>query len=405
MSFLAQCGRRRIRQWLPRAVPAGGRGAASRSKATQGSVSDRIAQRVAERDSWPTWKSNSLSDVVKFISEKPAPLPSQATLDELFPVLTPDYAALAAPPADGIQVTWLGHASVLVQMHGMNVLTDPVFSERCSPFQWAGPKRFRRSACTVEDLKKNGIWIDICLISHNHYDHLDFETVHQLHQAFEPKFIVPLGLRPWFESDVLALHPAGGGFLETDSIQLDELDWWESTHAGTSEKRTGSCVDDNETSSSIVRITSIPMQHWSNRFGWDRDATLWCGYVIETALNSPTDNTSDKKNNNEIDDISQRFLFTGDTGWFPGLESLAQHFGGSFDAAAIPIGAYTPRDFLQPQHMDPTDGIRMFKTVNAQMGLPIHWGTFPLTHEPVLEPRERLIVRFCVFVDLYRLGS
>jgi N-acyl-phosphatidylethanolamine-hydrolysing phospholipase D len=271
---------------------------------------------------------------------------------------------------DNIQSTWIGHATMFVQMGGWNILTDPIFSRRCSAVQFAGPERYRLPPCTIEELfKKENVGVDIVLVSHNHYDHLDYNSVKELaersmEQEKPMHFVVPLGLKAWFQKYVPDSFKGGN--------QVTEIDWHETCtiKRGTNE----------------IRITGIPMQHWSNRNGFDRDKTLWCGFKVATATANSTSNataTTDAIN------ATKTFLFSGDTGFFDGLYEIGENYG-PFDMAAIPIGAYEPRWFMREQHTNPEDAVKMMDALRAKKAFPIHWGTFFLTIEPIMEPRERL---------------
>lgn len=242
-----------------------------------------------------------------------------------------------------VQLTWLGHASLLIQLGRWNILTDPVFSERCAPVQWAGPKRLRPPPCTVTELLDQ-IPIHTVLISHNHYDHLDYTTVKALAAADEAIiFVMPLGLKSWFQSHVVA-----------DEDRTIELDWHENTSFSSP--------------TSDLTVTAVPARHWSNRIG-DRDQTLWCGYSIVSN--------------------QRKILFAGDTAWFDAMYDIGSTYG-PFDVAAIPIGAYEPRSFMRYYHLNPCEAIEMKDAVRAHYAVPIHYGTFPLTHEPFLEPEITL---------------
>jgi len=322
-------------------------------------ISNRVAARVAERNSWPEYNRPSGWSFLKYgldhrqlfkeFREENIP----ESFSEEFPLKAVDFEALRNPPKDAIQVTWIGHATVLVQIGGCNILTDPIFSARCSLVQWLGPERFQDAACTVEDLVTENIPIDLVLISHNHYDHLDYNSTHDLAESYpDLKFVVPLGLQGWFES-----------YIRKSRGSIVELDWHE-TFSHLSSKSDQSDVD----------ITAVPMMHWSNRYGFDRDKSLWCGFGVKTG-------NKDKK---------QNFLFTGDTGWFDGLQDIGRRYG-PFDMAAIPIGAYHPRNLMRQSHMNPEEAVDMMSAVGARNAMPIHWGSFPLTLEPVFEPRDRLI--------------
>ncbi|MCH9758425.1 MAG: MBL fold metallo-hydrolase [Proteobacteria bacterium] len=231
-------------------------------------------------------------------------------------------------------VTWIGHCTILLQIQGLNILTDPHFTERASPFTFVGPKRGTPPGMRLDDLPP----IDIILVSHNHYDHLDFAT--QLHLAKhspQAHVFVPLGLKQWFK---------GKGFA-----QVTERDWWEEvTYKG-------------------ARLTAIPTQHWSRRGLLDSNKTLWCGWTVQT------------------DDFS--FAFLGDSGYSKDYIDIKNKFGG-FDLAAIPIGAYAPRWFMQDVHQNPEEAVQCLQDLGARRGLATHWGTFQLTFEPMDEPPQRL---------------
>lgn len=308
-----------------------------------------VQKRVQERDSWLVdgqagQMHPSTTEMLEFMGRilpkylTFSPL-SQEELDVVFPVLPMDWERIKTPATDEIRLTWLGHASLLVQMGGVNMLMDPVFSDRCSPSQWFGPKRYRQPPCSMADLCQN-LSIDLVAISHNHYDHLDYNTLKELlkHTGSVP-FVVPLGLREWFHSHLAR------------DLPVYELDWHETAEIGP------------------ISLTSVPMRHWSNRIG-DRDKTLWCGYAIRAG--------------------DDRFLFPGDTAWFDDLTSIGEDYG-PFNVAAIPIGAYEPRDFMKYNHINVEEAVRMKDAIRATSAVPIHWGTFPLTTEPVMEPREKLL--------------
>jgi N-acyl-phosphatidylethanolamine-hydrolysing phospholipase D len=250
------------------------------------------------------------------------------------PVVSPDRACIDSPGNDP-QATWIGHSTVLIQYKGINILTDPIFSERASPFGFMGPKRFTPPALTIDQLPP----IDFVLISHSHYDHLDLPSVRGI--GARPAWLVPLGLREW-------LVDAG-----IPAEKVWELDWWE----------TKPFMD--------AKFTAAPLQHWSSRTPWDRNQTLWVSWIVQ------------------IGDFS--VWFGGDTG-YNGVQfkEIGRRFGG-FDLALIPIGAYAPRWFMKSMHVDPAEAAAIFKDVHARRALPIHWGTFQLSAEPVDEPPRRLL--------------
>ncbi len=236
---------------------------------------------------------------------------------------------------DALTVTWVGHATLLLQIDGLNILTDPIWSERASPVSFAGPKRLMPPGIDFKELPE----IDAVLISHNHYDHLDTETLKKLAaQNDHITFFVPLGL---------------GAFLEDLDIQrYEELDWWQSVRLNGRE------------------FIATPTQHFSGRTLWDRDETLWCSWVVIGAKN--------------------RFYYAGDTGYFPGFKEIGQRYG-PFTLAAIPIGAYRPRWFMSPVHVSPVEAVQAYLDLGARYFIPIHWGTFVLADEPLREPPRLLM--------------
>ena len=254
----------------------------------------------------------------------------------------------AAPALQAMQpaITWVGHATMLVQAGGLNVLTDPVFSQRASPVQFAGPKRAQPPGLALADLPR----IDVVLISHNHYDHLDTNSVTALAQQTggAPLFLVPLGLKDWF--------------AKLDITTVQELDWWDSTLV--------EGVDFNFT----------PMQHWSARGTGDRSQTLWGGWAVFGA--------------------DAHWYFSGDTGYSADFTDTQKRFagrqtpalGGGFDMALIAVGAYEPRWFMKDQHVNPAEAVQIHKDLQTKRSVGVHWGTFELTDEPLDQPPKDLAV-------------
>ncbi|MGI4812484.1 MAG: MBL fold metallo-hydrolase [Janthinobacterium lividum] len=257
-----------------------------------------------------------------------------------FPVDHVDVAWLKANRSVDT-LTWIGHASALLQLNGVNILADPVFSERASPFSFVGPKRKVPPGLTVDELPH----IDIVVISHNHYDHLDTASVEALNRQAggPPLFLVPLGIQKWMN---------GKGITN-----VRELDWGDETHAAG------------------LDIWFVPAQHWSARSLTDRAETLWGGWVIKTPVQAAHPFS---------------FYFAGDTGYSPDFKDIGAKFGG-FDLALIPIGAYAPRWFMHGQHVDPAEAVQIFKDVHAKKAVGIHWGTFELGDEPLDEPPRLLL--------------
>jgi N-acyl-phosphatidylethanolamine-hydrolysing phospholipase D len=231
-------------------------------------------------------------------------------------------------------LTWVGHATLLIQLDGMNVLTDPHWSERASPVSWGGPKRVMPPGLAFEDLPP----IHVVLISHDHYDHLDVATVRRLAETHRPRFLVPLGLKAWFAD--LGIH------------DVEELDWWNARERG------------------ALRFTCVPAQHFSGRSLGSQNRTLWAGWVIE----GPT----------------RRAFFSGDTGYDPAIFREIGTRLGPFDVAAVSIGAYLPPVMMRAVHTTPEEALRIFADLRGRHFVPIHWGTFDLADEPLDEPPRRL---------------
>jgi L-ascorbate metabolism protein UlaG (beta-lactamase superfamily) len=251
-----------------------------------------------------------------------------------FPLQKPDAAWLAANRTEPT-LTWIGHASFLLQVGGVNVLTDPHLTERASPLSFAGPKRHMPPGLDFDTLPH----VDVVVVSHSHYDHLDVKTVKRLNAQAggPPMFFVPLALKAWF---------AGQGI---DNVT--ELDWWDSReHMG-------------------LRINLAPVQHWSARTLWDRNKTLWGSWIIEHP--------------------QMRFLFGGDFGYSQDLADIGRRFG-HIDLAALPIGAYEPRWFMKTMHVNVEESVQAFKDINARYAVGMHWGTFRLTDERLDEPPAKL---------------
>jgi N-acyl-phosphatidylethanolamine-hydrolysing phospholipase D len=284
--------------------------------------------------------NKSLRDLLTwFYEQKRAGLPKPPSAVyasyDAFPVLQPDLRYLAHNRSDNT-VTWIGHATSLVQSGGMNVMVDPVFSERASPVQFAGPKRKVRIPATLAELPR----IDVVVISHNHFDHLDTDSIQQLNrqEGGPPQFLVPLGVQAWMKAQGVTTVQA--------------LDWWDMVKLGT------------------LEFHFVPAQHWSKRTPFDRNATLWGGWVVR----SP----------------SWSFYFTGDTGYSKDFAEIGKKFGG-FDVSAIAVGAYAPRWFMKEQHIDPEDAVQIHKDVRSKYSYGVHWGTFELTDEPLDQPIVDLV--------------
>lgn len=226
---------------------------------------------------------------------------------------------------------WIGHSTYLIEIDGLTILTDPVWDAYCSPIPIRSLRRRVDPPILLADLPP----IDIVLLSHNHYDHLDAKTVAALH-SFHPQieWIVPSRLSPWFRRR--GIHC------------VTEIGWWES-------KKGKNCT-----------ITAVPAQHFSGRTLWDTNKTHWNGYVLETAR--------------------KRIYFTGDTGYNgKDFKAIGNHFP-YMDLSLIPIGTYSPQKFMQPVHICPQEAVQIHQDVHSRFSLGMHWKTFRLSDEPIDRP-------------------
>jgi N-acyl-phosphatidylethanolamine-hydrolysing phospholipase D len=249
------------------------------------------------------------------------------------PRVANDGRALRAG-VDNPSVTWIGHSTLLVQLDGMSVLTDPHWGIRASPLAWAGPRRLGPPGLAFEDLPR----IDVVLISHDHYDHLDLGTVTRLAAAYDPLFLVPLGLKAWF--------------ADHGMTHVEELDWWQTREYHG------------------LRFVCVPAQHFAQRTPWDRDTRLWASWAVLGQ--------------------SRRFYFGGDSGYFDGFKDAGDRLG-PFDLVAIAIGAYVPAAIMRFTHTTPEQAVQAFVDLRSRVLLAIHWGTFDLADEPLDEPPRRVL--------------
>jgi L-ascorbate metabolism protein UlaG (beta-lactamase superfamily) len=229
-----------------------------------------------------------------------------------------------------LRVTWVNHSTFLIQTEGLNILTDPIWSERCSPVSFAGPKRHHAPGIRFQDLPP----IDVVLISHNHYDHMDAPTLARLQREHHPRIFAGLG---------------NAAFVKGRAA---DLDWWQSAELAEG-----------------VRVHAVPAQHFSSRGFADRDANLWCGYVLETPHGA--------------------VYFAGDTGWGPHFDAIRERFG-KVRLALLPIGAFRPEWFMCSVHISPTDAVRAARALGATMSIPMHYATFHLGDDGQDEPVEVL---------------
>lgn len=243
--------------------------------------------------------------------------------------------ALPARLAPGeFALTFINHVTFLIQFDGLNVLTDPVYSERASPLRSRGPRRVRDPGLPFTELPP----IHLVLVSHNHYDHLDIETLLRLHAVHAPQFVTSLGNRAFL---------LGFGLR-----RVDELDWWQSVQVG-----------------QAAEVIMTPAQHWSTRGPGNRNRTLWGGFVLKAG--------------------ARQVYFAGDTGYASHFKAIRTRLG-RMDLALLPIGAYEPRWFMRDQHMNPDDAVRAHLDLQARNSIGTHFGCFRLTDEGIDDPVDDL---------------
>ena len=292
------------------------------------------------RNPWPGGTTHGPADMLRWNRERRqqvlVPTPPRGS----FPTATPEILRPRGGAGD-FTATWIGHATTLIQVGGLNVITDPVFCERAFPVQWIGPRRVMPPGLTRHELPP----IDVVLLSHNHYDHLDRQAVKWIARKFPAaQWIVPLRvgryIRRWGVKEVVA------------------LDWWETTWA------------------EDLKVTSTPARHFSARTFWDRNKSLWSGFAFEIA--------------------GKRVWFAGDTAYHPEFTRIGEACG-PFDFVMVPIGAYEPRWFMRIVHVNPEEAVQIYRdvtsahTASKPIMLGIHWGTFRLTDEPMDEPPRRTV--------------
>jgi N-acyl-phosphatidylethanolamine-hydrolysing phospholipase D len=297
---------------------------------------------------WPDSEPHGFVSLLRWFAERhTTKRPAADPHPSVFPRVAP---RLGASRHDGdLAVTWMGHSSVLIEFGGFRVLTDPVWGTYASPLPTSSLRRWVAPPLPLEQLPP----LDVILVSHNHYDHLDAPTIRQLARLHpEASWLTPLGV-----GTLLRRLGARG---------IRELDWWQETEVGP------------------ARVAATPAQHFSARGIHDRNRTLWAGFTVRVG--------------------ERAIYFAGDTGYFPEFGPIGQRFG-PFDAVMLPIGAYEPRWFMRPVHMNPEEAVLAYRdlddsaarglaargtTAEPMILLPIHWGTFKLTDEPMDEPPRRL---------------
>jgi L-ascorbate metabolism protein UlaG (beta-lactamase superfamily) len=259
------------------------------------------------------------------------------TRRQKWPAWVDDVPPSTKPPAPApgqLAVTFVNHSTFLLQHGEVNVLTDPVWSERASPLTWAGPRRVRRPGLDLDHLPP----VHVVLVSHNHYDHMDLPTLRSLDRRHQPLFVTGRGNRRQLERCGLG--------------RVAELDWWQGYDAGPG-----------------LGITMTPAQHFSRRGIFDVNRSLWGGFLLHFG--------------------STKVYFAGDSGYGPHFREIRDRLGAP-DVALLPIGAYEPRWFMQPNHVNPEEAVRAHLDLAARTSFAMHFGTFQLTDEPIDEPAQRL---------------
>ena len=375
---------------------------------------------------WPSWSMNGPGTILWGMASRRlrgtgnVPDTTPPTVPVRKPTFLPGHEA---PAGDKLRATWLGHACYYAEFpSGLRVLFDPVFTDRCSPLSWLGPKRFTEMPCQIKDIPT----IDAVVISHSHYDHLSLPTVQEIRQLHPNcHFFVPLGNKSWFEASGI--------------YNVTELDWWDevdltlnptqpgnrssiTTTTSTSSSRPASDINAKSTAkhtappspplpsssptSITARISCLPSQHIANRGLFDRGCTLWASWsVTSTATPQPT------STNPPTPPRPISIYFAGDTGYrsvprdstpendyspayahlphCPAFAAIGAHRG-PFTLGLIPIGAYAPRWIMSPMHANPRDSVEIFLDTKCDRALGMHWGTWVLTEEDVLEPPRQL---------------
>jgi L-ascorbate metabolism protein UlaG (beta-lactamase superfamily) len=267
---------------------------------------------------------HGIADLLKWkLNAKPVPWPSH---------VEPRRRPLPSRPSgDGVEATWIGHSTFLLQSAALTVLTDPVFSDVAGPLAWLGSKRTVPPAYLLGDLPK----VDLVLLSHDHYDHCDIPSLRALARRDDPVIIAPLGHRPLLE---------GPGFSK-----IVELDWWQDS----------ACLPG-------VDVTLVPARHWCRRSPLATNVRLWGGFMVRMG--------------------GRLVYFVGDSGYEAGLFAEIGRRCGAPDLALVPIGAYEPRWFMKAAHMNPAEAVQLHREVGARRSIAMHWGTFQLTDEGREEP-------------------
>lgn len=310
-------------------------------------------QSYKKKGVWVNWWSRNKPSVFNIgasfmMAKDESGISDQQILERELPIetpywLKPDNTQQVGSP--GVRATWLGHATVLAEVDGTVVLCDPIFSERASMFQWMGPKRYRPPACTVDQLPDQ---LDGVVISHTHYDHMDTNSIYQLHKKYpELQWYVPSGVKSWFQDS---------GIPES---HVNEMVWWEESKLPRGEE------------AKKAKFVFTPSNHWSRRSANDENTCLWGSWTV-------------------IGSKGNKFWFGGDTAYSDVFEQIGRRFG-HINLAAIPIGAYNPRKTMRFVHVNPEEAVQIHEDIGSLKSVGIHWGTFRLTYEHFLEPKNKIL--------------
>ncbi len=268
-------------------------------------------------------KAKGFKDLVKWgLNRKPGPWREVSNTSSTLPA--------ARVLGSHAVITFVNHSTFLIQVSGVNILTDPVWSERVSPFTFLGPRRMRNPGIKFQDLPP----IDVVILSHNHYDHLDIATLKKLEEIHQPQIYTPLGISAYLNKEGIS--------------NSTDMDWWDTLALA------------NE-----INLHAVPAQHFSGRGILDTDATLWCGYVLEFA--------------------GSHLYFAGDTGYGDFVKDISKKFQ-PMNLALLPIGAYLPMWFMSPIHTSPKEAVMMHQDLKALQSIGIHFGTFPLADDGMEQP-------------------
>ncbi|KAM3181968.1 hypothetical protein ACTXT7_013327 [Hymenolepis weldensis] len=283
---------------------------------------------------WDTWREKRAKAAFYLISNRPTkevwPPTNNPQLDIHLPVYKPIFGPPFEDEDNGIRLTWLGHATVLIHIDGVDILCDPIFSPRCA---LVGPKRYRPVPCSIDELPH----IDAVAISHNHFDHMDVPTICLIAKRFpNTKWCIPMGCAGTVASEI--------GVFYNKLPRIWEALWWEEREIAKD-----------------VKLIYTPAQHWSGRnIFLDNNRSLWGSWTIVGP--------------------NHRGFFAGDTGYCNVFRDIGNRYG-PFDVAAIPIGAYTPRELMSSQHVNPAEAVQIHKDIRTRYSVGIHWGTYYIGRE------------------------